>query len=279
MLKIKDLMHRDSIPIGVFFIGALLVSLVLLARTQTSFANEILYSDTTWGSVLKTYVDDQGYVDYPALHNDREMLDLYLITIRNTGPKTTPVLFPTREHELAYYINAYNALVFDGVLKRGPETRSVWSGLISGLNFFVRMDIELDGQTTNLRSLENKIIRDKYKDPRIHAALNCASISCPRLPREPYTPDNLSQQLESSMLEFITNTNNVQVDALSSTVYLSEIFDWFEEDFLEYEQSQNNPSGSIVDYINRYRSPDQKISGDFKVKFIEYNKGLNSVIR
>jgi hypothetical protein len=264
-------------PTGVFLLAILLALFTLLNGPKMLYAAETVYDDSAWASVLETYVDNQGYVDYPSLNRNREMLNRYLTIVRNSGPETTPNQFPTREHELAYYINAYNVLVFNGVLARGPETESVWSGLISGLNFFVRMDIELDGQITNLRNLENKVIRDKFKDPRIHAALNCASVSCPRLPREPFTPGNLDQQLESSMMEFAGNTNNVRVDTLNSTVYLSEIFDWFDKDFLEYEQSQNNNSGSLLDYINRYRAIDQKIDTGFKIRFIDYNKALNSI--
>ena len=255
----------------------LVILLTLIHLPKTLYAAEAVYDDSAWGSVLESYVDDQGYVDFLSLSRDQEMLNRYLAIVRNSGPKSTPDQFPTRQHELAYFINAYNALVFNGVLAMGPDIESVWSGLISGLNFFVRMDIELDGQITNLRNLENKVIRDIYKDPRIHAALNCASISCPRLPREPYTPEKLDQQLESSMREFAGNINNVRVDTLNSTVYLSEIFDWFDEDFLEYEKFRNNSAPSLLGYINRYRAIDQKIGADFKIRFIDYNKGLNSI--
>ena len=274
MQKNKHPFQRCSIRSRFSF---LVILLTLVHLPKTLYAAEAVYDDSAWGSVLESYVDDQGYVDFLSLNKDQEMLNRYLTIIRSSGPKSTPDQFPTRQHELAYYINAYNALVFNGVLAMGPDIESVWSGLISGLNFFVRMDIELDGQVTNLRNLENKVIRDIYKDPRIHAALNCASISCPRLPREPYTSEKLDQQLESSMREFAGNINNVRVDTLNSTVYLSEIFDWFDEDFLEYEKLQNNSEPSLLGYINRYRAIDKKIDTSFKMKFIDYNKGLNII--
>ena len=151
------------------------------------------YDPGLWATVLETYVDNRGFVDYAGLSEDREVLDRYLTQVKSTGPESNPELFPDRWHELAFYINAYNALVFEGVLARGPETESVWKGLISGLNFFVRMDILIDGKQTNLRNLENKVIRDRYGDPRIHAALNCASVSCPRLPRRPFDADILAR--------------------------------------------------------------------------------------
>ena len=87
---------------------------------MTALASNIQYSDASWRMVLNTYVNSSGLVDYQSLNQNRQSLDTYLTIIRAVGPTTDPTQFPTREHELAYYINAYNALVFDGVLSRGP---------------------------------------------------------------------------------------------------------------------------------------------------------------
>ena len=232
------------------------------------------YDPGLWAAVLEAYVDDRGFVDYAGLSEDREVLDRYLAQVKSTGPESNPELFPDRWHELAFYINAYNALVFEGVLARGPETESVWKGLISGLNFFVRMDILIDGQQTNLRNLENKVIRDRYGDPRIHAALNCASVSCPRLPRMPFDAENLDRELDQAMAEFVANPDHVRVQ--EDTLYLSKIFDWFEEDFTDFEKSNGNTTPHITDYINRYMPAGQEISPDLKVRYVKYDKGINS---
>ena len=247
----------------------------LLVVATTPIANaDTQYDPGLWAAVLEAYVDDRGFVDYAGLSKDREVLDRYLAQVKTTGPESNPELFPDRWHELAFYINAYNALVFEGVLARGPETESVWKGLISGLNFFVRMDVLVDGRETNLRNLENNIIRDRYGDPRIHAALNCASISCPRLPRKPFDANDLDRELEQAMTEFVANTDHVRIQG--DTAYLSKIFDWFEEDFTEFELSQGNSNPRITDYINRYLPAEQTISPDLKVRYVKYNKGINS---
>ncbi|MFT7221453.1 MAG: hypothetical protein ACI8Z1_003075, partial [Candidatus Azotimanducaceae bacterium] len=128
--------------------------------------------------VLSEYVDERGNVDYLSLYKNREVLDGYTALLANSGPESTPELFQNREEKLAFYLNAYNALVIDGVLDRGPEKTSVWRGLISGYSFFVRMRVNIDGQRTNLKLLEDDLIRAGFRDPRIHAAINCASISC-----------------------------------------------------------------------------------------------------
>ncbi len=235
------------------------------------------YDNRSWQNVLHQYVDADGYVDYQSLISDRAALDRYLDIIKAVGPESSPEQFPTDDHQLTYYINAYNALVFEGVLSRGPETKSIWRGLISGLNFFVRMDVMVDGRQTNLRNLENDIIRDRFKDPRIHAALNCASISCPRLPQQSFTPESLQKQLDQAIREFVNSSLNVRPVDDEETVHLSEIFDWFEEDFIEFEKANGNDTPSLIDYINRYRAHGKEIDTHYDITFIKYNKGINSI--
>ncbi len=192
-----------------------------------------------WTAVLSRFVDDRGQVDYAALAKDRGDLDAYLARLASEGPRSTPAAFPGRNERLAYYLNAYNALVFDGVLKRGPERESVWKGgLISGYSFFVRMKHRLDGVEVSLKALEDDTIRKEFADPRIHAALNCASRGCPRLPREAFSPSTLDAALDAAMTEFVSEERNVRIDPVSRTVFLSKIFDWFEKDFLDFETSR-----------------------------------------
>ncbi|ANM30443.1 hypothetical protein ABI59_13965 [Acidobacteria bacterium Mor1] len=234
------------------------------------------FSHEDWARVLEARVDAQGLVDYEGLSSDREALDRYVQRIRSEGPQSTPAAFPGRDHELAYYINAYNALVFDGVLDRGADTESVWSGgLISGYRFFVGMKVRVDGNKTNLRKLENEIIREGYRDPRIHAALNCASIGCPRLPREPFLADTLDAQLDSAIREFVADPRHVRIDRARQTVRISKIFDWFEEDFTTFERERGNTDPRLIDYINRYRESAAQIPAGYSVEILEYDKGLN----
>lgn len=162
---------------------ALLFVLLLATAGVATTSDRFSYDD--WTEVLSRFVDAQGLVDYQALAKDQEVFGRYISSIEVVGPKTYPELFPTDQDRLAYYLNAYNALVFKGVLARGPETESVWNGgLVSGYRFFVAMKVVVDGQQTNLKKLEDNVIRERFEDPRVHAALNCASLSCPRLPRQ-----------------------------------------------------------------------------------------------
>ena len=249
----------------------------VLLGVAGAVAGEPTFAHDEWSRVLSRFVDDRGLVDYEAMAHDRATFDRYIAAVETASPKSNLQLFPSRNHELAYYINAYNALVFKGVLARGPEQESVWKGgLVSGYKFFVSMKFTVGGERTSLKKLEDKVIRDGFQDPRVHAALNCASISCPRLPQRAFDPEHLDEELDAAMTEFVQSDRHVRVVQASRTVQLSKIFDWFSKDFLSYEKRQGNVSPSLIDYVNRYRGERSKIPRDLKVRFLEYDKGINT---
>lgn len=112
-------------------------------------------------------------------------------------------------------------------------------------------------------------------DPRVHAALNCASISCPRLPQEAFDPERLDEQLDDAISKFVSEARNVTVEPSSRTIWLSKIFDWFESDFLDYERAQGSRRPSVLGYINRYRAPGSQLPHDYQVRYFKYDKGVN----
>lgn len=259
-----------------FLFSALAAALAVAGASARPLAAQAKFSHEDWGKVLAKYVNDKGRVNYEALAKDRADLDRYVAAVEKTSPKSSPATFPTRNDKLAYYLNAYNAQVFKGVLARGPEKESVWTGgLFSGYGFFVGMDIVIGGEKTNLKKLEDDVIREGFKDPRIHAALNCASIGCPRLPQVAFEPATLDTQLDAGMTEFVGEARNATVDDAARTVTLSKIFDWFEKDFLGHEKAKGNAGGNVLDYVNRYRGALPKVPRDYKVKYFEYDKGVN----
>ncbi len=253
-------------------LNRLLLAASLLFITVNTQAEET-FSHDDWNSVLSEHVNEKGYVDYQGLKDNSAAFDRYIQRIESTSPVSNPELFPSKAEQLAYYMNAYNAQVFKGVLSRGPEQKSVWRGLISGYNFFVKMKITVGGQRTNLKKLEDDIIRAEFLDPRIHAAINCASISCPRLPQEAFLAANLEEQLDDAMREFVNSDLHVQLDQTRRTAKVSKIFKWFKEDFIQHEKSNGNLQPTLLHYINHYR--DIKIPADFKIEFLSYNKYIN----
>ena len=246
------------------------------SAAQASDADAFDHQD--WNAVLSRFVNERGRIDYEALARDRERLDRYLAQIAEIGPRSTPEQFPTQADELAYYVNAYNALVFQGVLDGHMDADTVWGGLVPGYGFFVGRKFRLDGQSINLRKLENKIVRAKFGDARVHAALNCASVGCPRLPTTAFEPGRLERELNAAMAEFVSNEQNVRADDGNRTVFLSKIFDWYREDFLADEREAGNAKPNLIDYVNRFRGAAAPIPRDYTVRFLEYDKRLNRLL-
>ncbi len=141
------------------------------------------------------------------------------------------------------------------------------------------MQVKIDGQVTNLQAIEDVLIRESFADPRVHAALNCASVSCPRMPQTAFTAADLDTELNVAMHEFVNEMLNVRIDKSKRTVYLSRIFDWFEDDFLEFEERSGSAAPSILNYINRFRTPRQEIPGEYKIRYLDYDKGINHQLR
>jgi hypothetical protein len=110
---------------------------------------------------------------------------------------------------------------------------------------------------------------------RSHAALNCASKGCPRLPQAAFDPEKLDEQLDKGMKGFVAEKRNVTIDDAAKTVALSKIFDWFSGDFIEYEKAHGDPDGNQIDYVNRYRGSLPKVPKGYAMKFFDYDNGVN----
>ncbi len=219
---------------------------------QISRDTDPILDHSTWDALLKKHVKANGLVDYNGFKNDRAELDKYLKMLSSQEPTED---WGTNEL-LAYYINLYNAYTVDLILRNHPlksikDIDSPWT------KEFVKIgDTEI-----SLGGIENSILR-KMNEPRIHFAINCASISCPKLLNEAYTADKIEEQLERVTREFVNSDKN---EISENSAKLSSIFDWYEKDFKE--------SGSVLDYINRYS--DTTINSGASISYKEYNWNLN----
>lgn len=215
-----------------------------------------------WARVLDQHVDAQGRVNFAAIAANRRDLDRFVAYVYDVGPATHPQFFPTRSHVLAYHINAYNALAMHKVIEAGiPAT-------LAGLrkvSFFAFGKVTVGGTPITLYAYENTVIRP-LGDPRIHVALNCMAVSCPRLPREPFRAETLDQQLDREARRFFNEERNVEVDPAAKVVRLSEILDFYPDDFLL-------KSPSLIAYVNQYR--EVKIPADYAVRFFSYDWTIN----
>ncbi|MBI5718731.1 MAG: DUF547 domain-containing protein [Burkholderiales bacterium] len=195
-----------------------------------------------WARVLAQHVDARGEVDFEALARDRTDLDRYLRHVAQTPLASLPE-GPVR---LAHMINAYNALSMFNVLDSGiPATHAGWAKL----RFFVLRKFDIGGQSMSLYTFENDVIRPyarRIDDPRVHFALNCMAVSCPVLPRAPFTAEALDAELERETRAFFARPENFRIDIEQRTVWLSELLDFYPEDFVP------RPATSLLAYANRY---------------------------
>lgn len=215
-----------------------------------------------WEKVLQRHVDTEGRVNFSAVLRDRADLDRFVAYVYDASPSNRPEAFPSSAHVLAYHLNAYNALAMHKVLATGiPES---FAGF-KKVSFFFLGKVQVGGNPISLYDYENKVIRP-FGDPRIHMALNCMSVSCPRLPREVFVGEKLEQQLERETRMFFNEARNVVVDDAAGVVKLSEILSLFTEDFLA-------KAPSLIAFVNRYR--DVKVPEQYKVEFIPYDWTVN----
>ncbi|TXG97138.1 MAG: DUF547 domain-containing protein [Nevskiaceae bacterium] len=215
-----------------------------------------------WTDVLAHHVDARGRVDFTGLARDRAGLDEVVKFIAAVDPESSAKRFSTPNAGLAYYLNAYNALAMYGVLDASLPKRFGWFGRI---RFFVLRKFMMGDRAISLYHLENSIIRP-IGDPRVHFALNCMSVSCPRLPQSAFTASALDEQLTAAAREFVADKRNVDVDDARKELRISAIFKFYREDFLA-------KAPSLAAYINHYRlSP---VPTDYKIVFDDYDWSIN----
>lgn len=239
------------------------------------------FSTAALDVVLRRYVDDQGRVDYAGLRAHPEALDRFGDLVAAYSPDATPALFPTPNHALAYWINAYNASVLRGVVAHYPITSVAdvqpWWPFKAG--FFVFQRFVFGGVTANLYDLEHDVVRARFRDPRVHFALNCASRGCPRLPRAAFDGAALDVQLDQETRRFVAEERNVRIDHAARRVFLSSIFKWYRADFLDWPPLAGAPGATLLDYVARYATPDRAAelarAKAYAIEFVPYDWGLN----
>ena len=253
---------------------AWLISLVFVV-----FASQIVAETFDYAPLNRTLgrvVDAQGRVDYEAVKTDAD-LQAFVDQLAQISPDTHPALFPSPADSLAFWINAYNACVLAGVSKAYPIA-SV-TEISPNFGFFKIHRFAVGGRRFTLDQIEHKIIRPQFADPRIHAAINCAALSCPRLLNEAFTPDKLDDQLNSVMRDMIHNPIHVQINRETGVVSLSAIFDWFSSDFTSYVQT-NQVGETVLDYVSLFLSQDDILylqnHPDLQIVFLDYDWSLNS---
>ena len=221
-------------------------------------------------ALLQKYVDDDGYVNYKlwkASRNDRQVLQNYLIQL-SRGDRN---IRASKEAQIAFWVNAYNAVTLEGILQVYP-TSSIrkHTASVIGYNIWKDLPLIVGDQKFSLDSMEHKLLR-KMEEPRIHFAIVCASVGCPRLMNHAYTAKKLDDQLGINAKDFFSRKQNFQADASRKTIHVSKLLSWFEDDF---GSSQSARFGYLKKYIPEASQP-LATDRQTKVKYLDYNWNLN----
>ena len=240
-----------------------LVFVLFLSWGQSRYgstANEV--DQSLYAELLSKYVKN-GIVNYQGFKNDEKNLDQYLNVLEKTDTKTL-----SRNEQFAFYVNAYNAWTIKLILSGYPGIKSIKDLGSLFKSPWKKKICRIDGKIITLDDIEHNILRPRFKDPRVHFAINCAAKSCPPVRSEPYRGDELDQQLDEMTRAFI---NKLQSNRLEGhTLYVSSIFKWFAEDFNE----------DIVGFFLKYTKGDLKEQLEInkkkiKVKYLDYDWSLN----
>ena len=241
--------------------GALLFTFPLLN------ANDPVAPDVAaFDRILKKYVLDNGTVQYAALKGGLDPLARFVQQIGAVSPDSHPSLFPTRAHKLAYWLNTYNALVLWAMAKEYPERKGRLNGLIGRYQFFMRIKFKAGGRDLSLNEIETNATRKQFQEPRIHFAIVCASRGCPWLSRDAFTGERLEEQLEARTRLFLNQTRNVRLNSAQREIGLSQIFEWYKQDF-------GDSTEKVLAFIGKYRA--ELRQGNWKIRYFEYDWGIN----
>ena len=258
----------------------LMTILLLLAQGLTIADETYDPNHTAYDKLLKESVKD-GLVNYAGLKQNPEKLNKYLENLNRI--KKQEFNSWNENEQLAYLINLYNVATLKLIIDNYPVES------IKDIGWFLKGPwdqefVKLFGETITLSKLEHEIIRKDYDEPRIHMALVCAAMSCPTLRNEPYVGERLNAQLNEDTKKFLNSKKGLQIDRSKKTVYLSSIFKWFGEDFINKYSPESGferfskAEQAVLNFVSRYISDEDKKylqTGDYSIKYLDYDWSLN----
>lgn len=215
--------------------------------------------------VLQARVNADGQVDYAGLKASPEKLETYLDRLASADLAALSYY-----EQLAFWLNAYNALVIKGVVDRYPTT-SVRSVKPFG-GFFYRLKFQIAGKPYTLNEIEHDVIRAEFVDARVHFALVCASAGCPTLENRAFFADTLEERLETATFNFVANPEKVRLERSERRLYLSKIFKWYAADFTEGYTG-------VTDFLADYLPPDDAEfleTEEVELHYLDYDWTLNA---
>jgi hypothetical protein len=234
------------------------------------------FSYKNYRYVLLNYVNRQGLVNYSKLKDYNSKFTEFI----NSLSLLTEEEYEnwTDKEKIAFWINGYNALTLKVIADNYPvksirKIKGAWD----------KIEFTVKGQQLTLDDIEHKILRIKFNEPGIHMALVCAAMGCPKLRKQPYKGDILEYQLSNQAKNFLYNDRKFRINRIDKIVYLSPIFKWFGEDFINRYGNgtkivKNRKLNAVLNYIKLHlKKKERKFieKGDYKVKYLRYDWSLN----
>lgn len=237
----------------------LFLSYFLLFFIQKNNANPPI-SHEIFDILLKKHVNSEGFVNYKGFQRDSSELNTYLKLLSDNPPDVNTW---SKDEQKAFWINAYNAFTIKLILNYYPikSIKDIKRGIPFVNTTWDIKFIKIGDKTYDLNNLEHSILRPKFKDSRVHFAVNCASFSCPKLRNEAYTGEKLNTQLDDQARAFLADKSKNVITA--NSIKLSKIFTWYSIDF----------PGDKITYLNKYAPV--KINPDADKISMSYNWALN----
>ena len=261
-----------------------LIALILSLFATFTSAQGFDHSYATWDGLVKKHVkwlpdNKQSRVDYAAFAKDRAELKKVLDAL-SAVPKAEFDGW-SKDQRMAFLINAYNAFTVEVILTKYPDIKS-----IKELGSFNRGPwknefFTLLGAKHHLDWIEHEELRPKYGDPRVHAAVNCASIGCPALRNEAFTAAKLDAQLEDGMIRFLGDRTRNRV--ADGKLQVNAIFKWFKEDFEKGQKGFSKVEDVFAKYATQLSDkPEEQAAIKTKslpVTHLDYDWSLNVIGR
>ncbi len=266
-----------SLPVG---LPVLWAAAALLALVVSSTAGAFDHSHQRYGALLKAHVA-KGAVDYRALKANPRALNGYLDELASVSKQQFQKW--SREEQLAYYFNLYNAATLKLIVDHYPVSSiKDIGGWLKGP--WDQKVVRLFGDTITLNNLEHDILRKQYDEPRLHVALVCAARSCPPLRSETYTAQELDKQLDDQARVFLASPAGLRLDRRTATLHLSAIFDWYGDDFVGTFTPKSGFSGlkpveaAVAHFCAGYLSDSDRLflrRGGYSIAYLNYDWSLN----
>lgn len=233
----------------------LILNTFLLCFLNISIAQNVSSFFIKTDAFLKENVLN-GKVNYDAIKKNSSSLNFLINEIAEIN-----ISKENATTQKAFYINAYNIIMINAIVSRYPVKSPMD---IAGV--FDKTKYPIAGTKLTLNDIENKMIRAKYNDARIHFVLVCGANGCPPITNFAYTPELLDKQLEQQTKLALNNPNFIKINDKNKTVEVSQIFEWYKEDF-------SSKNSSLIDFLNKYKTA--KIASNYKIIYYNYDWSLN----